>query len=87
MTTVNVRIDEKTKAEASEVLAGLGLDLSSAIKMFLRQVTTEQGIPFKPTRRSDKEIVAQWDREVEEALKNGKRYKNAEELFADLDND
>lgn len=49
MTTLNIRIDVKLKNNASEVLGHMGLDLSSAIKMFLNQVVVKRGIPFSPT--------------------------------------
>lgn len=49
MTTLNIRIDEKLKNNASIVLGHMGLDLSSAIKMFLNQVVVKRGIPFNPT--------------------------------------
>lgn len=83
MSTLSIRIEEKTKKEAQRTLDALGLDLSTAVKMFLNQVVVEQAIPFKPSR-SPKEIRAEWDREVADALKNGKRYSTAEELFKDL---
>ena len=38
MTTLNVRIDETPKKKAAKTLAGLGLDMSGAIKLFLNQV-------------------------------------------------
>ena len=46
MTTIQVRIDEKTKKSSQRVLDKIGLDMSSAVKMFLRQVVMRQGIPF-----------------------------------------
>ena len=49
-TTLSIRIEEKTKKEAKKTLEALGLDLSSAVKMFLTQVVTEQGMPFKSFR-------------------------------------
>lgn len=85
MTTLNIRIEEKTKKAAQKALADIGLDLSSGIKIFLTQVANEKGLPFKPTKRSPKEIRARWDAEVAEALKNGKRYTNTKDLFKDLD--
>lgn len=83
MSTLSIRIEEKTKKEAAKTLEALGLDLSTAVKMFLNQVVIEQGIPFKPSR-SPRQIRAEWDREAAAALKNGKRYSTAEELFKDL---
>jgi DNA-damage-inducible protein J len=83
MTTLNIRIEEKTKKEATKTLAALGLDMSSAVKMFLNQVVIEQGIPFKPSR-TPREIREEWDKEVAWARKHGKRYTNATEMLADI---
>lgn len=83
MTTINIRIDDNIKAQAAKTLAKVGLDMSSAIKLFLYQVVNEKGLPFKP-RRSPADIRAHWDEQLNEALKNSKRYSSAEELFHDL---
>lgn len=83
MTTLSIRIEEKTKRDASKALAHLGLNLSSAVNMFLSQVVIEQGIPFKPSR-APKQIREEWDKEVAWALKYGKSYKNAEEMHRDI---
>ncbi len=83
MTTLSIRIEEKTKKEAAKTLAALGLDMSSAVKMFLHQVVIEQGIPFKPTR-TPREIREEYDSEVAWALKHGKQYTNAREMLADI---
>lgn len=84
MTTVNVRIEKKTKVAASKALASMGLDLSTGVKLFLHQVVTEQGMPFLPTK-NPAVLRAKWDRETAEALKHGKRYTDVKELFKDLD--
>ena len=83
MTTLNVRIEKTTKTKASKTFARLGLDMSSAIKMFLNQVIKEDGLPFTPTNNA-KAIRARWDKESVDALKNGKRYTSAREMHADL---
>lgn len=41
-----IRIDEHIKKEASELFGLLGLDMSSAINMFLNQCVLRGGIPF-----------------------------------------
>ena len=43
---VQVRVDEETKKQASILLEGLGLNLTDAINMFLKQVVLRRGIPF-----------------------------------------
>ena len=78
-TTLSIRIEEKTKKAAQKTLEAVGLDLSSAVKMFLHQVIIEQGIPFKPSR-TPKQIREEWDKEVAWALKHGKRYNSAKEM-------
>lgn len=47
MSTIQVRIDEKTKKSAQRVLDDVGLDLSSAIKVYLKQIVIMKGIPFQ----------------------------------------
>jgi DNA-damage-inducible protein J len=82
MTTISVRIDEKVKNAASKELIALGLDLSSGVNMFLRQVIKERGLPFQPTSNPVL-LKRKWDREVKEARKR-KSYSSAKEMFADL---
>ncbi|MBO6118848.1 MAG: type II toxin-antitoxin system RelB/DinJ family antitoxin [Lachnospiraceae bacterium] len=43
---VQFRIDEKIKNDASEVYERLGLDLSSAIKLFLKKTIRLNALPF-----------------------------------------
>ena len=81
-TTVNVRIEKKVKVEAGKTLSKLGLDMSTAVKMFLHQVVAEQGIPFTPTK-NPAAIRARWDAQVKEALKRP-GYKTAREALGDL---
>ena len=42
---LQIRIDAKTKKEAKRVLDSLGMDMSSAIKIFLRQVINTKNFP------------------------------------------
>ncbi len=44
--STNISIDADVKAQAQELFADLGLDLSSAINIFLRQCVRENCIPF-----------------------------------------
>lgn len=43
---IRARIDADLKARASEVLASCGLEVSDALRLFLRQVVAHNGIPF-----------------------------------------
>jgi DNA-damage-inducible protein J len=46
---VNVRIDAGVKNRAAQLYAKMGLDMTTAIDMFLRQCLAENGLPFKPS--------------------------------------
>ncbi|HBW73705.1 MAG TPA: hypothetical protein DEF59_00350 [Candidatus Magasanikbacteria bacterium] len=64
-TTLQIRIDNKTKKSAAKILESLGLDLSSGIKIFLNQVLQHKGIPFLVltengfTQEQEKKILAE----------------------------
>ncbi len=83
MTTLNIRIEEKIKNKANKTLSSLGLDMSTAVKMFLNQVITENGLPFTPTKNMTV-IKNRWDKQTAHALKYGKVYKTGKDVLADL---
>ena len=49
-TNINIRTDSDLKAKAQGILGELGLDLSTAINVFLRQVVRKEAIPFEISR-------------------------------------
>lgn len=44
--TTTMRIDPNLKEKANEVFDDLGLNMSTAVNMFLKAVVREQGLPF-----------------------------------------
>jgi DNA-damage-inducible protein J len=46
-TDVRSRIEPEIKERATEVLASCGLNLSDAIRLFFRQVVSQEGLPFE----------------------------------------
>lgn len=48
---VNVKIDTDVKEMATSLLARMGLDQTTAIDMFYRQIIVERRLPFQPTVR------------------------------------
>lgn len=64
--TVQVRIDEQTKAQAKKVLDTLHLTMSEAICLFLRQVVLHRGIPFEV--KIPNSLTAKTLRESEEGM-------------------
>ena len=45
--SIFTRVDPETKEQAELVLAQLGIPMSNAIGMFLKQVVIQRGIPFE----------------------------------------
>lgn len=86
MATLHVRTNEKRKKSAQQILDKLGLDLSTAINMYLVQIIVKQGIPFEIltengfTVEEEKKIL----KEIAWAEKHGKRYRSAKELHDDI---
>ena len=50
---VTIRVDKDVKKQAEVLFHDLGLNLSSAINMFLHQVIADQGIAFKPAKKQE----------------------------------
>lgn len=90
-TNINVRVDTELKKSAEDLFNDLGLNMSSAITMFLRSAVSHDGIPFevkriKPTTETRAALA-----EYEEMRKNPgsyKRYNSFDELMDEvLEND
>ena len=46
-TNLNIRIDKAIKDQAEKIFNELGLNMTTAVNMFLRTVIREHGIPFE----------------------------------------
>jgi DNA-damage-inducible protein J len=62
-TEITIRIDESTKKEAEDILDALGLNMTTAITVFLKKVIKVKEIPFDVTIEQDSSTK-------ERALKN-----------------
>ena len=47
MAQINFRIDDRIKSEAEALFGRLGMNMSTAIMVFIRQSIVENGIPFR----------------------------------------
>ena len=52
MSIMQIRIDNNLKKEATKVFEELGLDLPTAIRIFLKKSIKEKGIPFDLRERA-----------------------------------
>ena len=53
-TNLNISIDSELEAQAQDVLASLGLDMTEAINIFLQQTIRQRSIPFVVPNESEK---------------------------------
>ncbi len=51
MAQVNIRIEDELKARADDIFEELGLNMTTAFTMFIRQTIRQGGIPFKVTTK------------------------------------
>jgi DNA-damage-inducible protein J len=46
-TTINIRTSSELKVQANDVLRRMGLDMSTAVNLFLTQIVNRNAIPFE----------------------------------------
>ena len=85
-TNVSIRMDTELKAQADELFAELGMNLSTAFNIFVRQSLREGGIPFeiRTDRPNEETIAAMLEAENIAKDPNVKGYTDLDEMFADL---
>lgn len=93
--SVYARVEPEIKEQAEKILELLGIPMSNAVSMFLRQVVLQRGLPFemKLPEGSPVDICelsgADLDREIEKGISdmNAGRMKSAEQVFSDIRKD
>jgi DNA-damage-inducible protein J len=86
-TNINVRVDNELKAQAEALFADLGLNMSTAINMFLRSAVSHDGLPFEAKRYVPNETTAAAIEEGRRIAsdKSVKGYTNMDDLRAALE--
>lgn len=88
--STSISIDSDVKAKAQELFADLGLDLSTAINIFLRQSIRDNCIPFSIQREvPNADTIAAMEEADEMAKKPAayKRYSSFAELLQEVEAD
>ena len=67
-TTISIRVDTDLKNDADKLFNELGLNLSSAVNIFLRQAIREQAIPFNVSLNSEDRILKDAESFVDEHI-------------------
>lgn len=80
---INVQVDSETKKAATTILSDLGLSMSTAINIFLKQVVKRDGLPFEVRNPKPSKELLQALKESEDIINNPDKYKgyrNIDEL-------
>lgn len=87
MATLCIRVDDDLKDEANEVFSDLGLNMSTAVNMYLKCCVRDQGIPYEVSSLRPSNELKRALKESDDILSGKvkrKKYKNAEEMMADI---
>ncbi|MDO4690259.1 MAG: type II toxin-antitoxin system RelB/DinJ family antitoxin [Fusobacterium sp.] len=85
MAIINIRVNEDIKKEAENIYKEIGLNMSTAINLFLRKCILEQGIPFdlKLPNKDTLEAIEETEKILNEEIKRPV-YSNVDDLFEEL---
>ena len=86
MTQLQVRIDKKTKDKAKKILEDLGMDLSTAVKVFFKQIVIVGGLPvelrdvngFRPHK------ARELKKAIKDAEKSKKTYTSVDDFYKEI---
>lgn len=85
--STNINLDADLKKASQSLLADLGMDLTTAVTVFLKQMVREQGIPFMITRSNpnDETISALNEYyEMQACPEKYKRYSSFSEAMSEV---
>jgi len=94
-TNLYVRLEPELKEEAESILGQLGIPLSNAVNIFLKQVVMQKGIPFDVKIPVTKPVgvSALTNKELDDELNKGykdlvqRNTKSAAKVFSDIRRD
>jgi DNA-damage-inducible protein J len=75
MAQINIRIDDELKSRADSIFEELGLNMTTAFTMFIRQTIRQGGIPFEITTRTDPFYNAENMKLLRESIKKAEEGK------------
>lgn len=87
-TNLNIRTDKEVKLAAEKIFEELGLNMTTAINIFLRQTIRENGIPFELKLNAPNETTAAAIEEGRKLAydKTARGYSNMDDLKTDTSN-
>ncbi len=74
-TNINVRVDSELKSQAESLFSDLGMNMSTAIVMFLKSAVSHDGLPFEVKRTVPNSETRAALAEYEQMKRNPEAYK------------
>ena len=84
MATIQVRVDDSTKMAADSLFSSLGLDTSTAVRMFLMASLENSGIPFPVRHRAADSDLLEAIEDVRQRRNLHGPFKTAEEAVRSM---
>lgn len=85
MANLNIRVDDTLKQQAELIFSDLGITISAATTMFLKQVVRHNGIPFE--LRADPFYSAENQRHLQKAIADLEAGKGQVHELIEVDNE
>lgn len=85
---ININVPTEVKEEANSILNSLGLNMSTAMNIFLKKVIRERGIPFELKQEPNEngiESLKELD-DIEHGRVKYQKFENIKSLLEDLHN-
>lgn len=88
-TNMNIRMDKEVKEQAKQIFADLGMDMTTAINVFLRQAIRYKGFPFDVRFEMPNEETRKAIEEVQrlKADPHKKTYNSFAEILGELNDE
>ena len=82
-TSMSIRLDSEVKEQAQQVFNHLGMDMTIAINIFLRQAIQYQGLPFDVKIDENRKLL-QVVTDVEQNRNMSRSFESVSDLMEDL---
>lgn len=81
--SISIRLDSEVKEQAKQVFSNLGMDMTTAINIFLRQAIQYQGLPFD-VRLDENRKLLQALTDLDQNRNMSQSFESVSDLMEDL---
>ncbi|VPK49729.1 addiction module antitoxin, RelB/DinJ family [Streptococcus pneumoniae] len=81
--SISIRLDSEVKEQAQQVFSNLGMDMTTAINIFLRQAIQYQGLPFD-VRLDENRKLLQALTDLDQNRSMSQSFESVSDLMEDL---